>query len=104
MTVYNVIFNDRLFTRKSERDYTHAAFNMNRPGAWVSFHGSESAARKAAGSFGQVKPVNVSVHNSTRVPSSGVCIVCHNERYITNRHADGRVTRDRCYRCNVVNG
>lgn len=29
-----------------------------------------------------------------------VCIVCQGERYISNRHADGSVTRDPCYRCN----
>jgi hypothetical protein len=100
MTVYTVGFKGKLFTRKSDNAYTHAAFNMNRAGnrGWVSFHTSYDLARKAAGASGEVATVTVS--DTGRVHSHGVCIVCEDERYIMNRHADGSLTRDPCYRCN----
>lgn len=104
MTVYNVVFNARLFTRKSNNTYTHAAFNANRKGnrPWVTFHGTEAAARKAAGAFGQVKPVTVIPGGGfdVTVPAHGVCIVCLGRRYIDTRMADGRMVTDPCYRCN----
>lgn len=33
-------------------------------------------------------------------PRAYACVVCCDERYITSQYADGRVSRDPCYRCN----
>jgi hypothetical protein len=95
MTKYTVMFNGHTFTRNSEHVYTHAAFNPNRRGnrAWVSFHGSEKAARRAAGSFGLVHAV-ISDNPTAK------CIVCNGERYYTEQHADGSHHRVACWKCN----
>jgi hypothetical protein len=97
MNTYTVTFNGRTFTRKTDRTYTHAAFNADRKGnrGWVSFHGTYSAACLAAGRTGEVKPVT---YSGAKPHTS--CIVCNGDKVVTEQRADGTKHTVPCWKCN----
>lgn len=56
-TTYSVTFGSKTYKRSSEHHYTHASWKRGEFGAVVKFHKSYDSAVRAAGSFGEVKPV-----------------------------------------------
>jgi hypothetical protein len=95
MNTYIVMFVGQTFTRNSEHTYTHAAFNPNRKGnrSWVTFHGSENAAKKAAGRYGLVSPVVESI--------TDMCTVCEGmgNYEVGPAASDGRMIIVKCHNC-----
>ena len=58
-TTYKVEFGGATFKRTTEATYTHAAYRGGRFTGTVTFHKTYAAAKRKAGAFGYVKPVEV---------------------------------------------